>query len=115
MLFLSVVVASLTVTTFASDALLSPRARGNQIRVVAPAPGSGITITYVKSLTPVSPRVQAAQLKVLKGLIVSTNPALECRNNMKGSPRAVTACSQSVTMPSCAKATPAKMLAEAKR
>ena len=104
MLLLGAVVATFTATTFASDALLTPRAKDNQIKVVAAVPETAaITVAYVKSATPVSARVQAAQIKVVKGILCDKNPVLECRNNMKGTPRAVTACSQSVTMPGCAK------------
>ncbi len=102
-ILLAAAIATAASTTFATDALLSPRAQGNQIKVVSSATETpSITITYVDSVTSVSPRVQAAQLKVVKGLSDDRNPALECIRNMPGSPKAVTACSQSVTMPGCA-------------
>lgn len=104
MFSLAIAIATLSGTTFATDALLSPRAQGNQIKVVtASAPGDRITVAYVDAAQAVSPRVQAAQIRVVKGVITDRNPALECLRNMQGSPKAVTACSQSVTMPGCAK------------
>jgi len=104
LLLLGTIVATLAGTTFASDALLSPRAKDNQIKVVAASvPTASVAVDYVDSATPISPRLQEARIKVVKGIIVDRNPALECRANMLGTPRAVTACSQSVTMPGCTK------------
>ena len=103
MLLLGTVIATLAGTTIAGNALLSPRAEGNQIKVVASTPGPVITVAYVTSAQTISPRVQAAQIKVVQDILTDRNPALECRNTMPGTPRAVTACSQSVTMPGCAK------------
>jgi len=103
-LLLGAIICTFGVATFASDALLSPRAQGNQIKVVAAAPETtAIPVAYVASATTLSPRVQAAQIKVVKGVLADRNPALECRNNMMGTPKAVTACSQSLTMPGCMK------------
>jgi len=105
----SIVAVLATAAAFAGNGLLSPRAQGNQIKVVsAQAPTAGITINYVDSLTPVSARAQAAQIKVVKGIVTDCNPALECIQNMQGTPRVVTACSQSVTMPGCKKLVAAK-------
>ncbi len=105
LLLLGSVITTLAVTTFASDAYLSPRAQGNQIKVVASASQFPVvTVAYVNSTTAtVSPRMQAAQIKVVKGVLVERNPALECRRTMLGSPKAVAACSQSITMPGCMK------------
>jgi hypothetical protein len=102
MLLLGTIVITLAGTTFATDALLTPRAQGNQIKVVVSTPTSAVAVDYVRS-TPVAPRYQADQIKVVKGIMSDRNPALECRQNMMGTPRAVTACSQSVTMPGCMK------------
>jgi len=103
-ILLATALAALAGSTFASDALLSPRAQGNQIKVISGAPeGPTLTITYVDTVASASTRVQAAQSKVVKGMApADRNPALECIRNMNGTPKAVTACSQSVTMPGCA-------------
>lgn len=62
------------------------------------------TIAYVaSSATPISPRAQANQAKIVQGVANDRNPSLECRSNMTASPRAVAACAQSVTMPGCMK------------
>ena len=102
MLLLGTVVLALAGTTFATDALLTPRAQGNQIKVVVSTPTSAVAVDYVKA-TPVAPRYQADQIKVVKGIASDRNAALECLQNMKGSPKAVIACSQSATMPGCMK------------
>jgi len=109
LLVLGTAMITLTGTLFASDALLSPRAQGNQIKVVAAATQTpAVTVAYVSTVTPASARVQAAQIKVVKGVFTDSNPALECRRTMLGTPKAVTACSQSVTMPGCQKLVAAK-------
>jgi hypothetical protein len=103
-LLLGTVIAAFAGSTFATDALLTPRAKGNQIKVVAPdAESTAIPMNYVASNPTASPRVNAAQIKVVKGVSADKNPALECVQNMQGTPKAVTACSQSVTMPGCQK------------
>jgi hypothetical protein len=103
-LLLGTIIAAFAISTFATDALLTPRAKGNQIKVIASAPeGTAIPMNYVASTPTASPRVNAAQIKVVKGVLADQNPALECLQNMQGTPRAVTACSQSVTMPGCQK------------
>jgi hypothetical protein len=101
-LVLGAVITTLAGSTFAADALLSPRARGNQIKVVAATGASAVTtVAYVDSVTPLSPRLQAAQPKIVKGLNHDRNPALECLRTMNGTPKAVGACLQSTTMPGC--------------
>ena len=116
MLLLGAVIATFTAATFASDAQLTPRAKGNQIKVATAAPETdAITMAYVESAKPFSPRVQAAQIKVIQGILSDRNPALECQRTMQGTPRAVTACSQSVTMPGCAKPASSKLVADASR
>jgi len=104
-LLLGAVVTSFTFTTFATDSLLVPRVAGNQPRIISSsATTPAVTIAYVgAAAAPVSPRAQANQIKVVQGVASDRNPALECRNNMAASPRAVAACAQSVTMPGCMK------------
>ena len=48
-----------------------------------------------------SPRAQANQIKVLKGMNTDVNPALVCRKTMSGSPKAVAECTSHTTMPGC--------------
>jgi hypothetical protein len=69
-LFLGVVVAAFTFTSFAVDALLSLRAQGNQS-------------------------------KIASGAANDSNPALDCRNGMAGSPKVVAECSAHTTRPGC--------------
>jgi hypothetical protein len=103
-LLLGALITTLAGSALATDALLSPRAYDNQIIVVAADPSvTTTTITYATTRSAASPRAQAAQIKVVKGEVTDRNPALECIRNMNGTPKAVTACSQSVTMPGCAK------------
>lgn len=102
-LLLGAVVTAFAFTSFAAEPLLSPRAAGNQIKHVSGSVDTAtITIAYV-DITPalVSPRAAGNQIKVVKGTNSDVNPALVCRNNMIGSPRAVTECSSHVTMPGC--------------
>ena len=68
-----------------------------------------ITVAYVET-TPalLSPRAAGNQIKVVKGTNTDVNPALVCRNNMIGSPKAVTECSSHVTMPGCVTIAPLK-------
>jgi hypothetical protein len=104
-LLLGAVVAAFSFTSFAADALLTPRAAGNQPRAAgSPAVTPVIAVGYVDS-TPalLLPRAEGNQIKIVKGVASDRNPALECRSNMNGSPKAVAACSQSVTMPGCQK------------
>ena len=103
-LLLGAVVAAFTLSSFAAEPLLSPRAAGNQINSVssvAPA-APAITIAYVQT-TPaqLSPRAAGNQAKVVKGIANDTSLALFCLQNMNGSPKAVTECSQHANMPGC--------------
>jgi hypothetical protein len=70
-LLLGAVVTAFTLTSFAADALLSPRA-------------------------------QASQIKVVKGVVSERNPYVECRNEMTGSsPKAITTCIQTMNLSGC--------------
>jgi hypothetical protein len=102
-LLLGAVVTAFTFTTFARDALLTPRAAGNQpqvVNVAAPA----VTIAYVApASTPISPRAQASQSKVIQGTANNQDSTRECRKNMVTSPKAVAECAAHTTMPGCTK------------
>jgi len=97
-LLLGAAIAAFTFTSSAADALLSPRAAGNQINVVAgitaaqPAPASASLLT---------PRAGDNQIKSVAGVVNDSNPALPCRNNMSGTPKAVAECTSHTTMPGC--------------
>jgi hypothetical protein len=108
MLLLGTIITTLASASFASDALLSPRAQGNQIKVAASVQTPAVTVIHVGSTATMAPRLQAAQIRVVKGIVNDRNPALECRRTMLGSPKAVIACSQSITMPGCMKLASAK-------
>lgn len=104
-LLLGAVVAAFTLSTFAADPALSPRAKDSQIKVVNSAGQTPvITVDYVAPTSPaqLSPRVQDNQIKVVKGVVSERNPYLECRNSMTGSsPKAIAACTQNAAMSGC--------------
>jgi len=69
-LLLGAVVTAFTFITFAADALLTPRAQGNQIKVVSSSVETPvITGDYVTPVSPalLSPRTADNQIKVVKG------------------------------------------------
>jgi hypothetical protein len=104
-LLLGAVVTAFSFTTFATDALLSPQAQGNQTTVAASAaPAPAITVAYVTpSSAQFSPRAQANQIKIVQGVASQPDSTLECRKNMVTSPKAVTECASHATMPGCMK------------
>src|SRR6266568_8125920 len=108
-LVLGAVVTAFAFTSFAAEPLLSPRAAGNQIKIVrSDAPTApAITIAYVAA-TPalLSPRAAGNQMKVGQGVADDVNPALVCRETMNGSPKAVTECSSHANMPGCVTVAP---------
>ena len=102
-LFLGVVVAAFSFSAMAAAAPFSARAQSN----FPPASHSavttpGVTITYVAASTSLlSPRAQANQSHVIKGVVNEINPALTCQKTMSGSPKTVAECSAHTTMPGC--------------
>ena len=110
-LLLGAVVTAFALTSFAAEPLLSPRAKDNQIKIVTSSIDTqGGTVTYVTPASPalLSPRAQASQVKVVKGVSNDSNPAMVCRKNMTGSPKAVGECSSHTTMPGCMTVAPLK-------
>jgi len=93
-------ITAFTFTTFAADALLTPRAAGSQIKVVPgitavqPAPANAVLLT---------PRAQDNQIKMVTGVVNDSNPALACAKNMTASPKAISECTSHTTMPGCMK------------
>ena len=103
-LLLGAVVAAFTVSTYAAEPLLTPRAAGNQINHVSTAAETPTTtIMYVDSKPALlAPRAASNQAKVVKGANIEANMAMDCAKNMGGSPKAVAECSAHTTMPGCA-------------
>ena len=110
-LLLGAAITAFTFSTFAADALLTPRQKDNQAKVATSSINTqGGTVTYVTADSPVllSPRARDNQSQVVAGVAKDSNPALACRNNMAGTPKAVGECSSHTTMPGCMKLASAK-------
>jgi hypothetical protein len=93
--------AAITINAAASDALLSPRAAGNQIKHVS---GTANDVNLVNTTgIAASPRATGNQIAAVAGTSSEVNPAAMCAKNMPGSPRAIQACVEHPgTMPGCA-------------
>src|ERR1700690_998872 len=95
------VLATIPLNVNASDALLSPRAAGNQIKAVPAVAADGIYVAANQDST-VSPRVLGNQIKTVAGVANDANPAMACASGMTGSPKAIQACAEHpATMPGC--------------
>ena len=91
--------AAITINATAADALLSPRAAGNQIKQVA---GTANDVNTVATTTAtISPRAAGNQIKTVAGTGNDVNFALACAKNMTASPKAIQACIESGTMAGC--------------
>jgi hypothetical protein len=91
--------AAIAINATASDALLSPRAAGNQIQQ---ASGTVNDVKLVNSTgTTVSPRAAGNQIVTVAGQSNEVNPAVACAKNMNGTPKAVAECTSHMTMPAC--------------
>lgn len=93
--------AAITLNVNASDALLTPRAAGNQIKHV-----SGIAndqnLVNTTGIVVISPRALGNQTTTVASVANDVNPTMACTRNMKGSPKAVQACVEHPgTMPGC--------------
>ena len=84
------VAALATVNVLASDALLSPRAAENQIRIV-PSTNIDPNLTAAQ-LTSASPRVIDNQSKTVAGKSTTVTPSLQCTHYMAGTPKTISAC-----------------------
>jgi len=89
--------AAIAINATASDALLSPRAAGNQIQQVA---GTANAVTPAATAT-ISPRAAGNQIVTVAGQSNEVNPAVDCAKNMNGTPRAVAECTSHTSMPAC--------------
>lgn len=97
-IFLGAAIAAFTFTVFANDAPLTPRAAGNQIKIVPDIAAAQPARTSVSLLMP---RAANSQSKIVAGVVNDSNPALTCRNNMNGTPKVVGECTSHTTMPGC--------------
>jgi hypothetical protein len=88
------------ITINASDSLLSPRAAGNQTKIVP-----GVTAAQPAStIQTVSPRALGSQTLTAANVANDVNPVMAC-HKMIASPKAIQACAANPTavMPCCAK------------
>jgi hypothetical protein len=109
-LLLGAALTTFAFASFAAEPQLSPRAAGNQIKVVSSSvEAPAVTVTYVDT-TPalLSPRAAGNQIQVVQGEVNDVNPALVCRETMNGTPKAVAECSSHTTMPGCVAIAPLK-------
>jgi hypothetical protein len=107
-LILGAVVTALTITAFATEPLLSPRAAGNQIKRVTTTDAPAVSITYAATETALlSPRAAGNQAKVAAAGASETTAAALCKARMGGSPKAITECAShpGAPMDCCAVAT----------
>jgi hypothetical protein len=98
-LVLGAAVAAFTFTSYAQSGAAA------QLRSPAANPSVAdatiTTIAYVNSVTPISPRAQANQSKIIQGTADTSGLALACRKGMVASPKAVAECASHATMPGC--------------
>lgn len=102
-LLIGAVVAAVSFSSLAVEPLLSPRAAANQIKHAGNSVASSTTaIARVDSGSALrSPRAQANEIKMVKGVSVEVNPALVCLKTMRGSPKAAAECASHTSMPGC--------------
>ncbi|MGA2686074.1 MAG: hypothetical protein ABSF51_13585 [Verrucomicrobiota bacterium] len=92
--------ATITLNVNAGNALLAPRAAGNQIKT-APVVS---TVSAAPVINFASPRALGNQTVAVASVANDVNPTIACRN-MMSSPKAIQACAVNSTaaMPCCAK------------
>ncbi|HKW29254.1 MAG TPA: hypothetical protein VJT54_07965 [Verrucomicrobiae bacterium] len=94
-------VAALTAITFNTNgALLSPRAMGNQIKIVSGTANDPDLVAVDQGLA-LPPRALGNQIATTAGTNGNVNPALACVKTMNGTPKAIQACVQQANMPGC--------------
>src|SRR5712675_203033 len=93
-LLLGSALTAFTFTTFAADALLSPRAQDNQPKVfISSTETPSTTIAYVAPGTALlTPRATDNQSKIVQGMVNDSNRALACAKMMNGTPKTVAEC-----------------------
>ena len=97
LMVLGVAAVATAFNAFAGDAVLSPRAAGNEIRHVAGLNNDVNLLTDHYSV--VTPRLAGATTGVA-GVSTEINPVLACRN-MTASAKAIQACAMTPGMPGC--------------
>ena len=102
----AVALTAITINATASDALLSPRAAGNQIKHVS-GTNNDVNLVNTTGVT-LSPRAAANRIVTVAGTSSGVNPATFCSQHMTGSsPKAIQACAANplASMACCAVAT----------
>ena len=94
------VLAAITINVNAGDSLLSPRAAGNQTKVVSSITAAQPAVTTQA----VAPRTLGSQTVTVASVPNDVNPTIAC-HNMVASPKAIQACAANPTaaMPCCAR------------
>jgi len=102
-LLLGAVITAISISTTAMAN--TPRGEATQIKTVksSPAAQAAIVVYAAPDATLLTPRAAGNQIVLVKGASANPNPALECRNNMVGSPKVVAECGSHTTMPGCMK------------
>jgi len=93
-LLLGAVLAAVTFTSFATQPLLSPRAKGNQINFINTPPATTTTVIARADATTVllSPRAAGNQIKFGQVTEADGNRETACQKDTTLSPRALTEC-----------------------
>ena len=92
---------AITLNVSASDAYLSPRAAGNQIKHFA-GTYNDPNLVDTTGIVVVSPRAAGNQTKTVASVANDVNPTMACARNMNGNPKAIQACVEHPgTMPGC--------------
>lgn len=100
LLTIGAAMATVTFSASASDALLSPRAAGNQIKQVSGLVNDS-TFAGTTAIA-VAPRVAGNQIAKVSGTNSEVTPAAACARNMSGSPKTLQACTEHPgAMPGC--------------
>jgi hypothetical protein len=86
------VAAFATLNVMAADALLSPRAADNQIKIVAGVNNDpNLTATGLASA---SPRLIDNRVTTVAGASTAVSPSLTCTRKMAGTPKMIGACAE---------------------
>jgi hypothetical protein len=95
------VAALATVNIMAADAVLSPRAAENQIKILR-STNTDPNLTASR-LASASPRALDNQVKTVAGKSDAVSPSLNCVRYMSGTPKAISACADhpGAAMPCC--------------
>jgi hypothetical protein len=94
-LLLGAVLAAFAVSSFATEPLLSPRAKGNQINFANPAPETTTSVVARADATTalLSPRAAGNQIRFAQVTEEDANRETSCQKDTTLSPRALTECS----------------------